>query len=726
MDFLSELNPRQLEAVECTEGPLQILAGAGSGKTRVITYRIAHLIKNKGVPPWNIIAVTFTNKAASEMKERIDGLIKNNMKDILIRTFHSACLMILRREIGKTGYRPDFVIYDTGDQSALIKECIRELNINEELYKPKVISERISSLKNQLITPLEYTKYAIQFGLEKKVKDIYELYQKKLYALNALDFDDLLMVTVDLFNRFPEVLENYQSKFRYIMVDEYQDTNHAQYRLIKLLADRYKNICVVGDEDQSIYRFRGADIENILSFEKDFPDAKIIKLEQNYRSTQTILDAAGIVVKQNSNRKGKNLWTENKEGEKIVCFEAMDEMDEASYLCRIINRLRREEDKEYGDFCILYRINAQSRAIEDALRMEGIPYIIIGGLRFYERKEIKDIIAYIRIISNPGDAIALKRIINIPTRGIGKLTVEKIERLSVERGISFYNALQEISRDNPVSGISKRGIEGFLVLIDELLKLKGRYPVSGLLTEIMERVKYKDYLRKEYGREAEDRLRNLNELRFALKDFENNNEPDDIKGFLDQVVLVSPTDELSDASSAITLMTLHSAKGLEFPVIFITGMEEGLFPHSRSLSDRSEIEEERRLCYVGMTRAKEKLYLTWSHRRRIYGGFQQNMSRFLAEIPEEFTLKERGEGTYSGYQKKRFVPFWDQEKVKNWAADCDTMPLFPVGSRVRHPIWGIGTVKMCHGREEDGRVIINFPTVGTKRLAIKYAKLERI
>jgi ATP-dependent DNA helicase UvrD/PcrA len=729
MDFLKDLNPQQLEAVRQAEGPLLILAGAGSGKTRVITYRIAYLIQNCGVSPYQILAVTFTNKAAEEMRARVGRLLGHRAQDVWISTFHSACVRILRQSanegLGRLGYRPDFVIYDTADQQALIKDCLKELNIDEDLYEPRTVAARISGLKNAMIDSKEALDPR-SFGLEAKVGRVYALYQEKLKTQNAMDFDDLLMMTVKLFETSPSLLELYQDRFRYILVDEYQDTNHAQYRLTKLLARKHRNLCVVGDDDQSIYSFRGADLKNILSFERDYPEAKVIALEQNYRSTQAILNGASAVVNRNRRRKPKKLWTENPPGHKLAVVQLMDEESEADYLCRMIQS-GLAEGRTYRDFAVLYRTNAQSRVIEDAFRREGIPYLVVGGLRFYERKEIKDMLAYLRLLINPADSVSLKRIINVPARGIGSVTLEKIERHAGVKNRSLFEALSEVSGcvaetdSSSQEGVSlspaaHRNIQKFVTMIRELQGRVNRLPLADLLQEVWGRTGYLEALKKDGGPEAESRIENLKELLTAMQEFqERSMETGDLATFLDQVALVSDTDNYSESIGAVALLTLHAAKGLEFPVVFLTGMEEGLFPYSKALTDEHEMEEERRLCYVGMTRAKENLHLTATQCRRIYGSTRWNSpSRFLEEIPAELV-------EFAGHKRV------DQDYnnvYNNNNNDASVSSGFAVGSLVRHPQWGLGTVKKREGGGEDLRLTVSFASVGTKKLSVKYAMLE--
>ncbi len=763
--LLSELNPAQREAVLHTDGPLLILAGAGSGKTRVITYRIAHLIASQRVHPTQILAVTFTNKAAGEMKDRVERLLGPAGRGVWVSTFHSACVRILRAHAERLNYPREFVIYDSGDQATLIRECVRSLGINEDVYKPQAIARRISDLKNALATPEAFRSEAQTFGMDDAVASTYLLYQDRLRAAGAWDFDDLLMQTVRLFERAPDVLAAYHRRFRYLLVDEYQDTNHAQYRLIRLLAGERANLCVVGDDDQSIYAFRGADVRNILEFEKDFPNAATVTLEQNYRSTQAILDAASAVVERNPSRKPKRLWTDRLGGEKITVARLPDDETEAGYLCRALREHVRA-GRAYRDFAVLYRTNAQSRALEERLRNDGVPYVIVGGLRFYERKEIKDVVAYLRVIANPADEVSLKRIINVPARGIGTTALERISAYAAEAGLPWAGALQTVTRDSErLAASSRRAIERFLALIDGLRETARATSVPTLLTAVLERTRYIESLREEFGADAESRIENIQELFSAVEEFEErwaaeaeaSSDPEEpgeqpppprtvqtspLSAFLDQVALVSDTDALTSADGAVPLMTLHSAKGLEFPVVFMVGVEEGLFPHSRSLNDPEAMEEERRLCYVGMTRAKERLYLTYTGLRRLYGSVQFNApSRFLEEIPAELKVElgaderaEAGVGRAWEWEARRWTDPRAGARVarRNDAANPynqdpgeQTDPTgFAIGARVRHPVWGVGTIQTAEGVGEDARVVVAFRSAGTKKLAVKFARLE--
>lgn len=751
LDLSRTLNPRQLEAVTHTEGPLLILAGAGSGKTRVITYRIAYLIREKGVRPGNIMAVTFTNKAAAEMRERVTKLLGGLSGSLWVSTFHSACVRILRKDIDRLGYSKDFVIYDSADSKALIKSIIKQMDINEQMYNPAAITGRISSLKNALISPEAYAAEAQTFGMEAKTAQVYTRYQETLKRNNAVDFDDLMMLTVRLFRKEEDILSRYQEQVRYLMVDEYQDTNHAQYSLVRLLAGERRNICVVGDDDQSIYRFRGADIRNILDFEKDYPDVKEIKLEQNYRSTKLILKAAGAVVDKNLGRKKKTLWTENIAGEKIVYYRAESEEDEAHYACRAVLAMTQKGERKLGDVAFLYRTNAQSRVLEEALGRTGLPYRVVGGLRFYDRKEVKDILAYLKLIANPDDGVSLKRIINTPPRGIGETTVGKIDEYSQSSRTPLYQAAKEMIARNLLPSGTLKKIAGFISTIDPIIAL-ARSPEASA-TEIIKQVfdasGYGMALQQEGTDEAGARLENIRELLSAAEDYEDETEDKSLSGFLDKVALVADVDSLTDEGGAITLMTLHSVKGLEFPVVFISGMEEGIFPHSRALTSDVELEEERRLCYVGITRARERLYLTNAKRRRLYGAEQWNApSRFLYDIPDEVldTVPARNSFDHAGSTAPRFAShdlfeddsasardtrrqnvFANPAKPSPSNAGSSAFPVaFPVGASVLHPKWGAGKVKGIDGAGEMAKVTVYFVGIGEKVLVQKYANLVKL
>ena len=629
-----ELNPPQWEAVQHGDGPLLILAGAGSGKTRVITYRIAHLIRARGIPAEHILAVTFTNKAAEEMRQRVHKLLGASALPVWLSTFHAACAYILRREAAVARLSPHFVIYDTTDQLTLLKQCVQELKIDQELYTPQNILRRISTLKNDLIDPDAFIREAGDFGLDEKVASVYPLYQRRLHDNAAVDFDDLLMLTVQLFRRHTEVLERYQHRLRYILVDEYQDTNMAQYHLLHLLAAKYRNLCVVGDDDQSVYRFRGANVRNILNFERDYPDAKVVKLEQNYRSTATILEAAMAVITKNQRRKEKTLWTENIRGQPIGYFCAQDEVHEAEVICQNIVGLHHTEALPLRDIAVFYRTNAQSRVLEDALRRAQLPYQVVGGLRFYDRQEIKDTLAYLRLLVNPHDMLSLRRIINVPRRGIGHTTWARLETLATEQRRHGLPAVEALLEGELLGKAAHDKLQAFYDLMHALQAEAVHLGVADITREVVTRTGYVAQLEAEQTAEAQARLENLGELVNAADEFDRYAPGAGLQAFLEKTALLSDQDTLSDASGAVVLMTLHASKGLEFPVVFIAGMENGLFPHSRSFDDPTEMEEERRLCYVGMTRAQTRLFLTSAARRRVYGMEQNHVpSLFLADIP---------------------------------------------------------------------------------------------
>ena len=632
-EIIQGLNNKQKEAVLATEGPCLVIAGAGSGKTKVLTHKIAYDIAN-GVKPWNILAITFTNKAANEMKERIEKLIGDDAKDVWMGTYHSICVRILRRYIDRIGYKSDFVIFDTSDQRTLVKECLKTLKVDDKLFTDRAVLSEISNGKNEMLEPKAYSvKYAGDFRKE-KIAEIYELYQSKLRENNAIDFDDIINFTIKILTENPDVLEYYTEKFQYILVDEYQDTNKAQFTLVSLFASRYGNITAVGDNDQGIYSFRGADITNILNFERDFPGTKIIKLEQNYRCTGNILKAANAVIKHNENKYEKNLWTENDEGQIPCIYCGEDEYDEGRYIVEQINHLRTEEYYKYSDFTVLYRMNAQSRAIEDILMREQIPYKVIGGLKFYERKEIKDIIAYLRLIHNTADNLSLRRIINEPKRGIGKTSLDKIQEISDKTGISMYEIIKN-AQEYELNRVYLSSRD-FINQIEELRNKKDELKISDLIKETLKSTGYTKALEQENSVEAETRIENLEEFLTVAIEFEEQSADNTLAEFLENITLSSDIDNLEDQEDSVTLMTLHSAKGLEFPVVFLVGMEEGIFPGYKSIGEQKELEEERRLFYVGITRAKQYLYLTCAKHRTIFGSTSYNqVSRFVKEIPEE-------------------------------------------------------------------------------------------
>lgn len=734
---LSTLNEMQRRAVEKTKGPLLILAGAGSGKTRVLTHRIAYLIEQKGVYEGNILAITFTNKAAKEMKERVENLIGTIASNMWISTFHSACVRILRRDIDKIDYTRDFVIYDTADQKTVIKECLKELNIDEKACPVKYVQSVIGDAKDKLLSPEKYNNlYYSDFQL-RKMCDIYELYQKKLVSNNALDFDDLIIKTIELFERNPEVLDFYQRKFEYIMVDEYQDTNKAQYTLISKLSRAHRNLCVVGDDDQSIYKFRGADIRNILDFEKDFNDAEVIKLEQNYRSTKTILDAANKVIKKNMGRKSKRLWTSNAEGEKIEYYKGQTERDEADFVVREIEKKAKYDKRKFSEFAILYRTNAQSRVIEDSLMKENIPYRIFGGLKFYDRKEIKDIIAYLRVIQNPIDDVSLLRVINTPKRGIGNKTIEKLRALADERGEKLFNTMLDI---NEIGSFSKRvtsGMNSFLDVVTKYIVNKNDYKVTEIIENVLNETGYLEELKKENTIEARTRIENLGEFMSVAMEFENTSEVNTLEEFLGNISLSSDLDNLEDEEDTVTLMTFHSAKGLEFPVVFMVGMEDGVFPGKRSLMEDDELEEERRLCYVGITRAKQELYLTHASMRTLYGRTNVNpASRFLDDIPEDLLnidkIVTKKKNTASNtdnlksYANSHMIS-WKKPKekqIKNKPeSNVDSSDIKP-GTKVMHKKFGTGMIISINGTGDKAELTIAFDQKGIKKLMLGFAPIE--
>jgi DNA helicase II / ATP-dependent DNA helicase PcrA len=718
--LLNGLNPAQQKAVETTEGPLLIVAGAGSGKTRVLTNRVAYLLGEKRVHPWNLLAITFTNKAAREMKERISRLVGPEAEDIWISTFHSMCVRMLRKDIERIGYSRNFTILDTSDQLTVIKQVLKELNLDPKQHNPRSLLHQISSAKNKLISAREMKERAGSF-LEEITAKVYEAYQNKLRANQSLDFDDLLVETVRLFHSVPEVLDYYQKKFQYIHVDEYQDTNHVQYVLVNMLAAKHRNICVVGDSDQSIYRFRGADITNILNFERDYSDATVIKLEQNYRSTKTILNAANGVIAHNTERKPKNLWTENRQGEPIQLYEADNEHDEAYFVADTIVK-GRQNGQNYSDFAVLYRTNAQSRVIEEVFLKSNIPYQMVGGMKFYERREIKDLLAYLRLVVNPDDDLSLTRVINVPKRGIGQATVEKIATYADSQGISMYRALMEADRIGLTARFMKP-LGEFATLIRDLSAMMEYLTASEMTEEVLTRTGYREELKKEDTLEAASRLENIEEFLSVTQEFEQKNEDKTLVAFLTELALVSDVDHLEDegeeSGDAVTMMTLHSAKGLEFPEVFLVGMEEGIFPHTRTMEDDRELEEERRLAYVGITRAEKKLYLTRARTRMLFGQTSANPpSCFLREIPPEL-LEPVGKAGATVLKK----PVVRQGPVRpSPNADLDWQP----GDRVQHKKWGIGTVVKVQGQGDDMELNIAFPApVGVKRLLAQFAPITR-
>lgn len=769
-DILKGLNDKQYEAVVNTEGPCLVIAGAGSGKTKVLTHKIAYLIGEKQVKPWNILAITFTNKAANEMKERIGNLVGDVAADIWMGTFHSICVRILRRFIDRIGFDSSFIIFDTSDQRTLVKTCIKSIGLDDKMFTDRSVLSEISNAKNEMLEPEQYTVRANGDFRKEKIALVYEMYQKRLKENNAIDFDDIINYTIKILMENPDVLEYYSDKFHYVLVDEYQDTNKAQFTLVTMLASKNGNITVVGDNDQGIYSFRGADISNILNFERDFPGTKIIKLEQNYRCTGNILKAANAVIKNNEVTYKKELWTENEVGNLPVVYSANNEYDEGTYIAQQIEHLRREEYYKYSDFAILYRMNTQSRAIEEILRRESIPYKIIGGLKFYERKEIKDIISYLRLIQNPSDNLSLKRIINEPKRGIGKTSLDKIEELSNNTGIPMY----EIIKNAEQYGLNRVFLNSreFVNVIEELRTKKDDMKISDLIKETLKKSGYTKALENENTIEAENRIENLDEFLTVAIEFEDESADNKLSDFLEGITLSSDIDNMEETEENVTLMTLHSAKGLEFPVVFLVGMEEGIFPGYKSIGEPKELEEERRLCYVGITRAKEHLFLTCSKQRTIFGSTSCNqVSRFLREIPSDLldgydeALGEKkessnlfGDSKYSwtygskdngniktykidknepkvvaassnsnnnGFMFRTAESFLNNLTKKSSGSNVD-LSQYKAGVRIYHKKFGEGVISNVEPEGDDLKVDIQFDKVGHKRLMAKFANLEII
>lgn len=726
------LNDRQCEAVKHTAGPLLITAGAGSGKTKVLTCRIAHLLE-LGVAPYRILAITFTNKAAKEMKERVTNLVGAQADSIWLSTFHSFCAKLLRFEVdGFHGYTRNFTIYDSSDQLVLVKDCLKKLNLDDKQFMPRSVLGTISSAKNVLMDAKAFAAQASDF-YEQKVADVYALYQEKLRENNAVDFDDLLFLAVRLLQEKEDIREKYQSRFQYILVDEYQDTNHAQYALTKILAARWRNICVVGDADQSIYAWRGADIRNIIDFTRDYPDATSIKLEQNYRSTKTILHAANAVIDNNESRPKKTLWTENPAGNKIIHYQAQTEHDEADYIAGVIYNRHEISHEPYGDMAILFRTNAQSRVLEEKLMRYAIPYTMVGGTKFYDRKEIKDVLAYLRLLYNPEDSLSLTRIINVPKRNIGATTMEHVAAYAEEQGISLFEALSSTD-EIPVTKRAKASLENFAAMIFDLLNdIEGK-DVLSLIETVIKQTGYGDMLDKEaeHDPQGESRKENVGEFLSVAKDYMDSNPDGNLQDFLENVALVSDVDDFESSDSKVTLMTLHAAKGLEFPVVFLTGLDEGLFPHSRTLLDPSQVEEERRLAYVGITRAERQLYVTNATTRTMYGRISAYMpSRFLAEIPPQLmedyhrksVMPQSRTTAVPGKQRFSILTKPVASSLPKKHAVTDT---FAKGDKVRHKIWGIGTVLDVIGEGTNMQMKIQFPTKGVRQVVVKYAPLEKI
>lgn len=736
MSIYDTLNTEQREAVFHTEGPVLILAGAGSGKTRVLTHRIAYLIEEKGVNPWNIMAITFTNKAAGEMRERVDKIVGFGSESIWVSTFHSSCVRMLRRFIDRLGFDTNFTIYDTDDQKTLMKDICKRLDIDTKVYKERAILAAISKAKDELIGPEEYEMNVMGDFSKRKLALAYKEYQKELKKNNALDFDDLIMKTVELFQACPDVLEYFQERFKYIMVDEYQDTNTAQFKFVSLLAGKYRNLCVVGDDDQSIYKFRGANIGNILGFDNVFADAKVVRLEQNYRSTQNILNAANQVIQNNMERKRKTLWTENEEGEKLHFRQFMNAYEEAEYIVGDISKKVREHDAQYRDIAILYRTNAQSRLFEEKFLMANIPYKLVGGVNFYARKEIKDLLAYLKTVDNARDDLAVRRIINVPKRGIGATTLTRVQDYAVSQGMSFYDALKEADSISAL-GRAAAKVEPFVTFI-QTLRSKAEYlSPSELLKDIIENTGYVKELEAEGTEEAEARIENIDELITKVVSYEEENEEPTLSGFLEEVALVADIDSVEGDDNQVLLMTLHSAKGLEFPFVYLAGMEDGIFPSYMTITsdDPTEIEEERRLCYVGITRAMRDLTLTCAQQRMIRGETQYNkVSRFIKEIPRELVelgreFKEKKpmdipmptsfRQMKQAFKQPAFVP--KQYEVKK----ADALD-YTVGDTVKHIKFGTGVVTAIVEGGRDYEVTVNFDKVGVKKMFASFAKLKKV
>lgn len=762
MSILQGLNEQQSQAVQHINGPLLLLAGAGSGKTRVLTHRIAYMLEN-GIRPWNILAVTFTNKAANEMKERIRRLCGQTGEDLNIGTFHSICVRILRREIEKLGYKSNFVIYDSSDQKTAMKQILKNLNIDE---KPNKVLNRISNAKNELIGPDEFEGNMWSLA-DKVAQQAYGPYQRMLKENNALDFDDIIMLTVNLLRNYPMVREYYQNRFQYIMIDEYQDTNHAQYILVKLLAETHRNLCVVGDPDQSIYGFRGADIQNILDFEQDYKEATVIKLERNYRSTAEILEAADYVIRQNRSRKEKTLVSDKGPGEYLTLFKASSDREEAQYVVNEILEQRRQKGHDYSDFAILYRTNAQSRVLEDALMKNRIPYKVVGGLKFYDRKEIKDVLAYLRLIYNPSDDVAFTRIINRPKRGIGATSLQRLVEYAEEMNLSQYEASGQVAKILGIRGKANKSLLEFYQMIEVLRTFVDNMKVTELTEKILKTTGYVQDLEKEGTVEAQSRIENIQELFSVMEEYIRSGQGYTLGSFLEDVALTADIDDVEDnADTGVLLMTLHTVKGLEFPVVFMTGMEETIFPHSRSMEDETELEEERRICYVGITRAEEQLYMTCSQSRMVFGQTKYNsMSRFIKDIPSHLfgyeeeeeddqalaTTVDRGInqnrsmkstglgggfggsvpnrsglGSASATMGRTASPSPSSTSSKKAALSGYRFTQYSGGEKVRHPKWGMGIVVGVRGQGEKQELDITFPKVGLKKVLLEYAPIERV
>jgi len=724
MDILADLNPAQREAVEAIEGPVLILAGPGSGKTRVITHRIAYLVRVVGVNPRRIMAVTFTNKAAREMEARLNQLVSSSVQDLTMGTFHAICARILRIEGKAINVNPQFVIYDDDDQISLLKRSLQELNLDPNQYAPRSIQSAITAAKSQMLTPADYLQHSRSY-FEEVVQRVYERYEKFLTDSSALDFDDLLLKTVQLFQQNPDILERYQSRYLHIQVDEFQDTNLVQYEMMKLLAGKHRNICVVGDPDQSIYSWRSADLRNILNFEKDYPDAKVVLLEQNYRSTQKILEAASHVISTNRQRKQKELWTENEPGIPPAVIETYTEMEEAQFVVSEIDKLISRDDVQAGDCAVMYRTNAQSRALEEAFIRYGMPYKLVAGTRFYERREVKDVIAYLRLVQNPFDSVSLLRIINVPARGIGQRSLDELIQWSRSQDVPEYRGLQllassrESDADLPFSPRTIKTLSGFAVMIEELIASSREMNILGLFDAVVKSSGYRHYLTGLV--DGDDRWENILELRGVAQEYRDLPPGEGLTTFLEGVALVSDIDDLQEQGDTVTLITLHQAKGLEFPVVFIVGMEDGILPHFRSIDDPEQLEEERRLCYVGITRARQRVYLVRAFRRRFMGSSTVNQpSRFLKDIPSE--LLSQG-GAWEGEDRQMEAPAttWNHDNEPSYDA-----PELRPGDHVKHVQFGEGVVVSCQPVKNDAEVVVAFDGAGVKRLLLSFARLEKM
>ena len=738
-NLLQGLNNKQQEAVKSVAGPLLIMAGAGSGKTRVLTHRVAYIIEQNLANPWNILAITFTNKAAREMRERVDKLMGEGAEDIWVSTFHALCVRILRHNAERIGYERAFNIASTSEQRTLVKRLLAALNVDSKQYTPRTILGTISNAKNNMVTPEEFASNA-KGPYEEVVAKVYRQYQEELHRNQAMDFDDLIMKTIELFKEFPDVLEYYQNKFHYIHVDEYQDTNEAQYELVTLLAARYRNICVVGDADQSIYGWRGANMENILNFEKDYPDATVVKLEQNYRSTKNILKAANAVIDNNINRKDKTLWTDNAAGDKVHYYRAGNENDEAYYVIKQVQKLRQDQDYDYSDFAVLYRTNAQSRVIEEALLKAGIPYKLVGAHKFYDRMEIQDVLAYLRLATNPDDSLSFRRVVNVPKRGIGTTSVDKLADFATMNNITMLEAARQAGAAN-IRGKAQGQLLAFADLIADLHDFQMEHNITELTDEILQRSGYKEMLETEKTLENQSRLENLEEFKSVTAEFEKNWMPTDEESnmfvdFLSDLALVSDQDDVEEDAPEVTLMTLHAAKGLEFPVVFLIGMEEGIFPLGRATEDDGELEEERRLAYVGITRAEKELYLTNAQSRMLYGRRQINpASRFITEIDTDVLVSEghkaseiarpagRRDYPFDRYRKK--TSFQPGQRIENKGTGAEKKA-WKIGDQVKHKAWGTGTIIKVTGQGEGMELDIAFPSQGIKRLLASFAPITRV